>query len=165
MNLIKQLFLGLLAFFLVVLDTAFFSNLPFFGATIISSFVAMVVISLFVKLSDCYIFSSVATISMSIFSSVSVFSLLLVFFVIPSAIYYLRKYYIKDLNPLAAIPFFTGSFLIFDLILMMSSKEYGNEAFLAMGYFAVINTVFGAIIYSIIRYFRKNILYNKGISV
>jgi len=165
MKFIKNLVLVFLALFLVILDTTFFSALPIYEATVISSFVATIIIALIAKFPEGLFFSSTCVIAMSVFSSVSVFVLAIVYFVIPSIIYFLKTYYFKELIPIFTIPFFLGSFCLFNLVLMISIKEFSEKAFLALAYFALINTFVGLIVYSITKLIKKKFFYVEELKI
>lgn len=161
----RTITIGALVLLLTLLDVAFFSNLPVYGATIIVTFLVAIIFSLNNKWENLIIFSSFAFLFYSIFSSVSVLVLFFVFYILPFAIHYLRKNYFRDTSAIFSIAYFAPALLIFDLSLMISTKQWGTEAILALCYFVLINSVFGIIIYAPVLRLRRALTLEKEIKI
>ena len=138
----------LLSFFTTLLDVAFFSNLEFYGATIILTFIIANLFSLGNKWEDLIVFISGALLFFAIFSSVPIPALIFVFYVVPLASYYLKKNYFSEPSPIFSVFYLAPAMLLFDLSLMIVTKQWSAEAILSLCYFVVINSIFGVIIYA-----------------
>lgn len=148
MKLFKIIIFGILALLLTLLDVAFFSNLPVYGATIVSTFLVAIIFSLDNKWENLVLFGSFSLLFYSVFSSVPILVLAFVFYILPFAVHYLRKNYFRDTSAVFSIAYFAPVLLLFDLSLMIATKQWGAEAVLALCYFVLINSVFGVIIYA-----------------
>lgn len=152
MKLIKLLGFIVLSLASTLLDVSFFSALPFHEATIISTLSIIIILALLGNLKNEISFSFSAIIFFSLFSSVPVWYLVLTFMIIPTLVLYLRKSYLPDLSVLAATPFFIGLNLIFQLgLTLIVVGGWNNAAFNALGYFVLVNTVSGLLLYFLIK--------------
>ena len=143
----KLLFLFLLAGILTLLDTSFFANLTLKDASIVSVFQLIIIFALIAETKQFLFFLSSTIIFFALFSSLPIWILFLLLFLLPSLFLYLRKGHL----PLPSIPVAIFLFLIanfvFELILLFYAKEWNNKGFSVLCYFVIINTIFGSILY------------------
>jgi hypothetical protein len=165
MNWFRVIIFGFLALLLTLLDVTFFSNLSVYGATIITTFIVVVIFALDKKWESLILFSSFSFILYSVFSSVPVLVLVFIFYILPFFIHYLRKNYFRDVSAFFSIAYFVPSLFLFDLSLMIATKQWGVEAVLALCYFVIINSVFGIVIYAPILKLRSILTLEKEIKI
>lgn len=165
MKWIVTIIIGVLAFLLTLLDVAFFSNLSVYGATIISTFLVAIIFSLDDKWENLVVFCSFSLLFYSIFSSVQVVVLFFVFYILPFMVHYLRKNYFRETSAIFSVAYFAPALAIFDLTLMISTKQWGIEAILALCYFVIINSIFGILIYIPILKLRHSFTLEREIKV
>lgn len=147
MKWIKYTILILAPAVLTLLDTAFFSNLTIKDASIISVFQFLILFSLIADAGNCLVFAAFSVFFFSIFSSLPLWLIFLLFFILPSMIMYLRRSHL----PLPSVPasaiFFVLSNAIFEMILLLYSKQWSSAGFSVLYYFVLINSIIGVVIY------------------
>lgn len=156
MKISKVIIIILFAFLLSILDTSFFSFLPIFGATIISSYDFIINFSIMGKSRDFVFFTTVVVFFFSIFSSLPIWFVVLSFLVVPYAIFYVRNVYFTDPSVLASSMFFGIATFVFSFISMIYRKSWSESGIVALIYFVIINSVFGVALYYLSKRIRKN---------
>jgi len=140
-----SLFLAAGAF--TLLDTSLFANMTVKNASIVSVFQLIIILALVADTRNYFIFVSGAIIFFAVFSSLPVWTIFILLFLLPCSVLYLRKGHL----PLPSLPVATIilllSNLIFELVLLLYIKEWNKKGFEVMYYFVLINTVFGSLIY------------------
>lgn len=150
MNFIKGLVLTICALVLSLLDTSFFSAMPLFGATIISTFVFAMVLCVS-KDQNILIYYSVSSVFFfSIFSSLPVWLIVVVFLLIPYILFFIRKKYFPKQSIPSSIPFFMAGTLIFSFILLVYNKQWDIDGVIVVIYFMIINSALGMGLYYIL---------------
>lgn len=153
MKFFRKFLIVLFAFVLTLLDVSFFSNLTVGGSTIISTYVFITIFSLIGDSSISLVFSLSCVLFFVAFSSVPLFSILLLFFVFPAIIVYLRKNYFPEPSVLLSAIFFLVANLVLELFMLFNAKEFSEAALQTLLYFVIINSIFGVIAF----YFTKRI--------
>lgn len=155
MKWIKLTTLFLFAAILVLLDTSFFANLSVHNASIVSVFQLIIIFALIADTKKYLFFAASTIIFFSVFSSLPIWLIALLFFILPSTILYLRKSHL----PLPSVPVALILFLIvnllFEIILLFYVKEWNKDGLLVLYYFVIINTIFGATLYYFYDLFLK----------
>lgn len=154
MNNIKKVAIVFFALVLTLLDVSFFSSMPIYDATIVTTFLFVITISLLLFTESFILFAAAAIIFFSIFSSLPAWILVVSFFCIPEIIFYLRKTVVPEPTVPISFFFFIVVNTMFELMLLIYSKEFGRSGFAALGYFVLINSVAGTTLYFISKMFR-----------
>lgn len=153
MKWIKYTILFFLAAVLTLLDTSFFANIAVGNASIVSVFQLVIFFAILAEAKNYYFFAASAIILFSIFSSLPVWLIFLLFFLLPSAILYLRKGHLALPSVPATMILFTIANLLFEIILLSYAKEWNKSGFSSLYYFIFINTIFGTILYYLFHLF------------
>lgn len=136
-----------------LLDTSFFANLSVGHATIISTFQLIIIFALISDTKNYFIFMTSTIIFFSIFSSLPMWVIFSLFFLLPSVILYLRKVHL----PLPSVPItlilFAIANLFFESILLFYAREWNRSGFSVLCYFIIINTIFGTVSYYVVHSF------------
>lgn len=156
MNLTKILFLILLAFILSILDTSFFSFIPIFGATIISSYVAIINFSINGKINEFLLFTIAVIFFFSAFSSLPVWLIVAIFLLVPYLIFYIKKSYFPEPSTLSSLAFFSFATFLFALASLLYDQEWHLNRIAVGLYFILINSAFGVFFYYLSKKIRKN---------
>ncbi|MDO8444038.1 MAG: hypothetical protein Q7S80_00850 [bacterium] len=146
------LFSGL---FLVLLDVSFLSNFDVYGASIITSFLILIIMAISNRDDDYIYFSLILIILFSIFSSLPLGIIAINFLVLPITLNIIIKKYFPRPNHFTIMLYFIFATFIFDLVLLIWSRDWSATGLLAVGYFVVINSFAGWIINSIYFSFKK----------
>lgn len=155
MKWLKYTILFFFAGFLTLLDTSFFANITAKGATIISVFQFILILALLGNTKNYFVFISGAIVFFAIFSSLPVWIIFLLLFILPSTVLYLSKDHLSLLSvPIAAILFLVANFL-FELILLLYMKEWNKNGFEVMYYFVILNSIFGIFEYYLFHLFLQ----------
>lgn len=153
---IKYLFLIAVSFALSFLDISFFSFLGVYGATILSSFIFMIIFTFLDKTKKDYLIVSLSLVLFFVvFSSLPLFPIMINFFLIPAAISYFRKYYLPEPSLIVSPLYFLAATFIFEGVLLIYDKAWNNYGFLTFSWFIFINTVLGIIIYALYLRIRR----------
>lgn len=142
-------FLGLC---LVLLDVSFLSNFEVYGATVISSFVFLIILAISDRQEDFVLFSLSLVILFAVFSSLPLFIIFLNFVLLPLAFNLVRRKYLHVPNRFSAVIYLLAATFLFELVLVIWGREFNQFGFLAVAYFIIINTICG---------FFINIFYNS----
>lgn len=132
---------------LTLLDTSFFANLSIRNASIVSVFQLIIIFALMADTKKYFFFVSSAIIFFSIFSSLPVWLIFVLFFVLPGSVLYLRKGHLPLPSVPVALILFAIVNLVFELILLLYFGEWNKNGFSSLYYFVIINTIFGVILY------------------
>jgi len=146
----------IVSFILSFLDISFFSFLGVYGATILSSFIFVIIYSFADKTKKDYLIISLSLVLFfSIFSSLPLFPILFNFFLIPSVITYIRKYYLPEPSLIVSIIYFLLATLLFEGLLLIYDKAWNSAGFLTFSWFIFINTLLGLFAYAFYLKIRK----------
>jgi len=137
------MFLGLL---LVLLDVSFLSNFEIYGASIITSFLTLIIMTISDRGDDYIYFSLILILLFSIFSSLPLGVIVINFLVLPSVLNLVVREYFPRPNHVTVMLYFILTTLIFDLVLLVWSRYWSATGLLAVGYFVLINSFAGWII-------------------
>lgn len=143
MNYLKIAGLVLCAFFSSLLDTSFFSAMPVFGATILSTLVIVLTLSVSKELRPVLAYSISAVVFFSAFSSLPIWLILLIFFCVPYFIHFIQTKYFPKISILMALPFFLFGTVIFSAILLFYNKGWNAEGVIILIYFMLMNSALG----------------------
>lgn len=143
----------LLSLFLTVLDTSFFSFYEIFNATVISTFVALLTISIFGHRHLTLYFAATTVLFMTAFSSLPLSILVLVYFGIPLFIFYIRSRLSFEPNLGPAVAIFVSANVIFRLLLITSGSQLTNELLESIIVFPIINSLFAIILFVLVKRF------------
>lgn len=153
---LKTISLVCLALALVLLDTSFFSFLSVNNASIILSFLVIVIFAL--KLSSSfYTITFFTIIFFTIFSSVPPWLIVLCFLILPSLVYYLRSSFLPEPSILSVPVYYMLLTSVFDILLLLYAKELNKQGLLSLCYFVLINTIAGIFIYQTISKIQKSL--------
>jgi len=159
MKIYKYIILAIAAFVTTLLDTSFFSFIDIFEASIISTFSALLVLTILNFKREALYFASFSILFYTIFSSVPVYLLFLLFFGI-STLFYLAKIKVAiNLKSIfwVIIIFLVSNFL-FDLFLLLLFGGVTADSLTSLFFFVIINTIFGIILFYLskilIKYFN-----------
>jgi len=143
-------FLGLI---LVLLDVSFFSFITVMGASIITSFLVLIMMAITDRKKDFAYFSLLLVLYFSIFSSLPLFLIGLNILILPLAMNFVMKKYFRSPNVYASsIYFFIASF-VFEFSFLVWVGEWNLNGYMAVLSFVLINTMAG---------FLLNFLYHKA---
>lgn len=146
---IKYLILIAVSLVLSFLDISFFSFLDVYGATLLSSFIFLIIFTFVDKTKKDYIIVALSLVlSFSIFSSLPLFPIFINFFFIPAMISYLRRYYLPQPSLIVSVLYFLATTFIFEGVLLIYAKAWNNSGLLTFSWFIFINTVLGIIAYA-----------------
>lgn len=148
----------------VILDTSFFSFLPVNDASVIISFLIVILFAL--KLSEDFLIAGFfAIIFLTILSSLPPWLILICYLLLPSIIFYLRGRYLPEPSYVAAIVYFVVLNFIFDLVLLLNVGGFSARGMTSLLYFVLINSFVGMILFTAVdrihRSFKKGEI--KGI--
>lgn len=147
MKWLKSITLFLFAGALTLLDTSLFANMTIKNASLVSVFQLIIILALVADTRNYFIFVSGAIIFFAVFSSLPVWTIFILLFLLPSSVLYLRKGHLPLPSvPIAAIILLLAN-LLFEFVLLLYIKEWNKKGFEVMYYFILLNTVFGALIY------------------
>lgn len=155
MNWKKLLLFCLTSYFFTILDVSFFSNFSFFGATIVSAYIIVLVFALVAEKNDCFLFLFLTFFFYAIFSSVPIIILFILFVVLPGILIYLRKYnYVEPTLVVSSVTVFVF-LLLFELILLIYYKEFNFSAVKLVTGFVLVNSLVSLIIFDFVKIFQK----------
>lgn len=139
MNYLLYILIPLLSLILTILDTSFFSFWEVWNATIISSFCFLMVVVILGHRKVALVFGAFSILFLSVFSSIPTVSLLAIYLIIPLLIFYIRqKVYFESSYIPAAIVFLLSG-LVFRLVLLSMSLQFGPEVLISLFTFPIIN--------------------------
>jgi hypothetical protein len=157
MNYFKYVLVIIVAFLLSFLDISFFSFLDIYGATVLSSFIFLIIFTIVDKTKQDYLVVSLALVLFFIvLSSLPLIPLLINFFLIPAIINYVRKYYLREPTLFASIGYFFIACFIFELTLLIYARAWNATGFLTFAWFIFLNVFLSFISYAIYLKIRKN---------
>jgi len=158
----KYITLAMLSLATTLLDTSFFSFIDIFEATILTTFLVLLVLVILNFRREALYFASFSILFFTIFSSVPIYLLFVLFFGIPIAIYLVKtKIAVNQENIFWVIIIFLVANFFFDLLLLVFWGEANANALTSLMFFTIVNTIFGLLIFYItkiiIRYFNIEI--------
>jgi len=157
MKIFYYIFLILLAFCAVLLDTSFFSFLIIYNATILISLILLISMPLSGVRKGTVIYASFLILFFAVFSSLPVWFLLLQFMLIPLIVFYLNQRFALDQSKILVILAFVLCCVFFQLSLAVVSQDFSKQAFVSVISFTIINSIAGVIIFFIFRKMIKTI--------
>lgn len=155
MKLLYYIFILLLAFLSALLDTSFFSFLEFYHATILSSLAILISLPMLDIKKGTVIFATLLILFFTIFSSLQVWFLFLIFIIIPLIVFYLNRRFAFDHSKILIILVFLLCNFLFQFGLAMVSQDFSTSAFISVISFTIINTFTGFFIFYILKTIRK----------
>ncbi|OQA04620.1 MAG: hypothetical protein BWY68_00199 [bacterium ADurb.Bin400] len=156
MRWLRPIILISFAFALVLLDASFFSFLEFSGVTILSSLSVLIAFVLLGHGREISVFIPAIIVFFAVFSSLPLWFIVVGFWLLPATLAYLRIHYLPEPSMLAASLSFAITYLLFDLLLVVTQGEWLMSEVAAIGWFTVINTIFGLTVYGLARTIRSN---------
>lgn len=160
MKMIKILFLFCGAILLVLLDVSFFANLTIGGANLMSSFIFVIMSSLILD-QKYLVFIISCALAFTILSSLPVIMILLGIVVLPVALHFFQESFFPEPTILTFPIYFVSASLIFELLLLITAKEFSIAAVLPIIYFILINSVAATVVFAILARVRKVLSPNK----
>lgn len=142
-----------LAFILSLLDISFLGAVSISGATIVSTFVAVVIFAILNNLRSTLLFAAAASLFLTILSSLPLWIILFGFFVIPGLIIYLRRTNLPEPGVLISFFYFVIAAFLFELMFLANYKEFNIAGFNLTGSFVLINSITGVIVFYIVKRF------------
>jgi|GEM_PF-1096017 len=165
MKQIKLILYLLFGVFTVLLDVSFFSNFEKYGASILSSFIVMVIMAIKGQSDDYTYFALLLVILFAIFSSLPLGVIALNFFFLPIALNIITKKYFPTPNNFTILFYLIAASFLFDFILLVWSHEWNAVGFLAVGYFTAINSMAGWLAYYVFASFKKRFSLSSEIKI
>lgn len=155
MNILLKILFIFAALFLTVLDVSFFSGLQIYGASLLISFVVLIIFALVGQQENWLVFSFGLIFSFAIFSSLPSIVLVINFFLVPAVINFVRRKYLPEPTLFSSISYFVVASLLFELMLVVYFREFDQQVALACSYFVVINSICGMILFGLYLKMRK----------
>ncbi|MEI7791884.1 MAG: hypothetical protein WCI57_00130 [Candidatus Berkelbacteria bacterium] len=147
MNIFKKILLVCLALATVLLDVSFFSAFEIYGATIISSLAVLLTMAITDRSRNYLIYVFSLILFFTIFSSLPLLVIALEFLALPVGLnYVMTRYFPRPKAVTSPVYYLFGNF-IFELVLLVYSKEYNQAGLLTLSYFVVLNSILGVIFY------------------
>ena len=165
MNKIKYFWYLIIGLLSVLLDVSFLSNFEVYGASVITSFLILIILAISDKGDDYIYFALLLVILFSIFSSLPLGVIAFDLLVLPIALNLVIKKYFPRPNNFTALFYFILATFAFDLFLLIWSRDWSMTGFLAVGYFVVINSLAGWMIYFIYNAIRKKFMLDTEIKI
>ena len=164
-DLSKNILIILLALFLVLIDTTFFTLFSIGGVSIISSFAVLIIFSLIGNRNDFLIFSLSLIIFLTIFSSIPPVMLIISFCIVPALILYLRQNYLPE-PPLSLtfVYYFFGNIFL-GIFLILFGQNINSVVINSFIIFVATNSLIGVIFYYIAKKIRNNLQPGKQIKL
>ena len=147
-NLKRNIFIFLMALLLVFLDVYFFSFLSIRGISILSSFLVLIIFSLLLN-RDYIVLALSMIIFLTIFSSLNIFILFLLYLILPTLVVYLRKKYLPEPSVLYSFFYFLFLTFLVGICLMFDPNQISADFLLVALYFSGLNTIFGVIFFAL----------------
>lgn len=139
MKTVVKILLIIVALLTTVLDTSFFSLIPIFGATIVSTFSVLLILSLFENRQNFLVFGLSSIVLFSIFSSVPIWFLVLIFLALPSIFTFIINNYFPKHSILPSFLYFFVMSFLFQGVLTLFFGQLGVVYLKIIGSFAIIN--------------------------
>ncbi len=155
----------ILGLFLILLDVSFLSNFEIYGASILTSFLALVIFVIYDKTDDYIYFSLILILLFSIFSSLPLGVILVNFLILPVAMNIILQKYFPRPNNFTVLFYFIFATFVFDFVLLAWSGSWNAAGFLAVGYFTAINSVAGWIINYIYNSVKKKFVLESEVKI
>jgi len=151
MSLYSYILIPILSLFFTVVDTSYFSFYEIFGATIISSFCVVVILSILGYRKFALLFAAWSILFLSIFSSLPLYTLFAAFLGVPLLILYLKGKVYYESSLLAAISIFILANFVFRLLLLPVTGPLTNASLWSVIFFPLLNTIFCIILFVVIK--------------
>lgn len=140
---LKKILIVILTFVMVLFDISLFSFWDLHGATVISSLVFILFLAMAAKSKTFLIPSLSALFFFSVFSSLPMLVLFLNFIILPAAVHFFRIRFFPEPNIFSSFFYFVAGSFCFEFVLLIFSGEWNQAGFLTLGYFILINSLFG----------------------
>ncbi|MEI6498568.1 MAG: hypothetical protein WCO23_01270 [bacterium] len=151
----KNLLIVLMALFVVLLDTSFFAMYAIGGVSLIVSLTVLIMISLIGQKNNFIVFSLALTIFLTIFSSLDPLLIIIIFFLIPSTILFLRSSYLPEPSVLLSSVYFLFGYAFLGVFLILYGNAINGEVLNAFLLFIILNSIAGVIFYYIVLRLRN----------
>lgn len=155
MNLLKRLLWIILALVMVIFDVSFLTNFSLNGASILFSFLILMIFSLLDKKGEYVIFALALVIGFSVFSSVPILVIAINFLILPIVVNYVRLNYFPVPTALTIFLYLLLATFLFDFSLLVYAGEWSRAGFTTVAEFVAMNTILGGIMYSLYLRFSK----------
>lgn len=155
MKLLYYILILLLAFISSLLDTSFFSFLEIYYATILISLGILISLPMLNIKKGTVMFATFLILFFTIFSSLEIWFLFLIFISIPLIVFYLNRRFAFDHSKILIILVFLFCNFLFQFSLAVVSQDFSIQAFISVISFTTINTIAGFIIYNILKTTKK----------
>lgn len=162
MNLIEFILYPLLSFIFVCLDTSFFSFHEICSSTIISSFVILILFSLFDKRKQALYFAAFSILFLSALSSLPLYALFIAYLGSPLIISFLKQKIFFEQVLSSAVLILIAANLIFRIMLIPMSNFSQDGLLLSIIMFIFINTLFGVFLFVIVKKMLSRERTNNG---
>lgn len=157
MKQVKNIVLFALAAALVLFDVSFLSNFEVYGATILSSYSLLIIMSVLGGFNNFAYFSLSLVILFAVFSSLPIFLILLNFVGLPLLFNFVRHKYFHAPNRFTILIYLVIANFLFEAFVMIWLREFSPAGVLTVGYFTIINTVAGFLISLVYIYLRTKV--------
>lgn len=149
MTIFTYLFFGLLALVSTLLDISFFSFLPVGGASILTTFIILIILASFDLRYYSVIFSAFAVLFYTGLSSVPVYYIAIMFVAIPILVFYIRKRILFELSYFSFLSIIVGSTFLFEIIYLLIEFNFSSNTIYPALMFVLINSLFGIVLFSL----------------
>lgn len=155
MKFVYYIFILLLAFFSSLLDTSFFSFLEIYYATILISLAILISLPMLNVKKGTIIYATMLILFFTIFSSLAIWFLTLMFILIPLIVFYLNHRFAFDHSKLLIVIVFLFCNFLFQFSLATINQDFSTQAFISVLSFTFINTIAGFIVYNLLKIVKK----------
>lgn len=155
MKLIYYFLLIALAFISTLLDTSFFSFLEIYYAIILISLGILISLPMLDIKKGTVIYATLLILFFTIFSSLQIWFLFLIFILIPLIVFYLNRRFAFEHSKILIVLVFILCNFLFQFSLAAVSQNFSTQAFISVISFTLINTISGILIFYILKTAKK----------
>lgn len=155
MKLLYYIFILLLAFVSTLLDTSFFSFLEIYYATILISLGILISLPMLEIKKGTVIYATLLILFFTIFSSLQIWFLFLIFIIIPLIVFYLNRRFAFEHSKILIVLVFILCNFLFQFSLAAVSQNFSTQAFISVISFTLINTISGILIFYVLKTAKK----------
>lgn len=155
MKIIYYLSIIALAFFSSLLDTSFFSFLEIYYATVLISLGILISLPMLDIKKGTVIYATLLILFFSVFSSLQIWFLFLIFILIPLIVFYFNRRFALDHSKILIILVFLLCNFLFQFGLAAVSQDFSTSAFISVVSFTIINTIAGVLIFYVLKTVSK----------
>lgn len=157
MKLLYYILIVFLAFFAVLLDTSFFSFLEVYYATVLISLGILISLPMLDIKKGTIIYATLLILFFTIFSSLQIWFIFVIFILIPLIVFYLNRRFAFDHSKILIILVFLLCTFLFQFSLALVSQDFSTQAFVSIFSFMIINTIIGFLIFYLLKTARRTI--------